>query len=148
MFDSYATASLLGASRLEAAKRNGWTMGNRRTIGIVLAGAAVLAATNGPLATRAQSLGIHVAGATSTSPLQLSRGCDQIITDSPAGAAVSAIVTLSGPPSAVVSIWRFNNATQTFQVGYFADPAAPVDFHTTGGGTPGRATEAYFVCLN
>jgi hypothetical protein len=115
---------------------------------LMLAGITFLAAVAGPPATRAQSPGIHIAGATSSAPLQLSRGCDQIVADSPNGAAVAGIAALVSPPSAVVSIWRFNNVAQAFRVGYFADTAAPTDFRATSAGAAGRSTEAYFVCVN
>jgi hypothetical protein len=115
---------------------------------LVLTGAVLLAGAAWPRTTGAQSPGIHIAGATSTAPLQLSRGCDQIVADSPNGAAVADLAALVSPPSAVVSIWRFSNAAQAFQVGYFADKAAPIDVRTTGAGTQGRSTEAYFVCVN
>jgi len=69
------------------------------------------------------------------------------------------------PASAVVSIWRFSNATKQFQAGFFSDPNAPTDFVVTGGvnaapsaavaplgaavGTVGnQITETYFICVN
>jgi hypothetical protein len=132
-------------------------MSKRARVSIVLAWAALslalavlLWSRTGSRTALAQSPGIHVVGATSVSPLALQRGCNQVITDSPSGAAVAGIVTLVSPPAAVVSIWRFANATQKYQVGFFAEKAAPLDFASTGGpgGGAGRATEAYFVCVN
>jgi hypothetical protein len=96
---------------------------------------------------RAQQQGILIAGASPTQPYALLRGCNQVVSDAPNGARLAGMVTLVTPPGAVASIWRFNNATQKFQVGFFADPSAPTDFMTMGSGAPGRSTETYFVCV-
>jgi hypothetical protein len=108
--------------------------------------------------------GILIAGATTTSPLQLARGCNQVIVTSTNGTPIANIAALVSPTSAVVSIWRFNNGTKQFQAGFFSDPAAPTDFIGSGllgPGTQGNATinsgsvaagsqitESYFVCVN
>jgi len=109
--------------------------------------------------------GILIAGATPTSPLQLLRGCNQIIATSTVGTPVANIAALVSPASAVVSIWRFSNNTKQFQAAFFSDPNAPTDFVVTGGinaaptlgnvgttaapGTAGnQTTETYFICVN
>ncbi len=69
----------------------------------------------------AQQQGIAVAGASPTAPIQLLRGCNQVITDAPNGARLAGLVTLVSSPDAVVSIWRYNNATKLYQAGYFSD---------------------------
>ena len=119
-------------------------------LALVILGAFVVlvAATIWSKATMAQSPGIHIVGATSVSPLQLSRGCNQVVTDSPNGASVAGIASLVSPPTALVSIWRFNNGTHGYQAGFFADRSAPVDFSSTGTGNAGRSTEGYFICVS
>jgi len=77
------------------------------------------------------------------SPLSLTTGCNQVVVSTAAGTAVSRVVSAVSPSSAVVSIWRFNNATKTFQSGFFSAAGAPTDFSTTGGGS-----EVYFVCVS
>lgn len=77
------------------------------------------------------------------SPMTLTRGCNQVVVNTTAGTAVSKIAAAVSPASAVVSIWRFNNTTKTFQAGYFSDASAPTDFSTTAGGS-----EVYFICVS
>jgi hypothetical protein len=76
--------------------------------------------------------GIQVAGATAISPIVLSRGCNNVIITSPVGTPVANIAALVSPQNAVVSIWRFSNATKLFQAGFFSDPNAPTDFTLSG----------------
>jgi hypothetical protein len=95
----------------------------------------------------AQQQGILIAGASPTQPYALLRGCNQVVSDAPNGARLAGMVTLVTPADAVASIWRYNNATQKFQVGFFADPFAPTDFTAIGSGSLGRSTETYFVCV-
>lgn len=115
--------------------------------------------------------GILIAGATTTQPLGLLRGCNQIIVQTTAGTPIANIAALVSPAAAVVSIWAFNNSTKQFRLTFSSDPAAPVDFTTTGqtgatqqgstsvAGTGGLAinaipaggtqvTEVYWVCVN
>jgi hypothetical protein len=107
--------------------------------------------------------GILIAGATPTQPLQLTRGCNQIVVTSVPGTPIANIAALVSPAASVVSIWRFNNGTKQFQAGFFSDPAAPTDFIATGLPaatgpaatgiltTPSfgtQVTETYFVCVN
>jgi hypothetical protein len=122
--------------------------------------------------------GIQVAGATAISPIVLSRGCNNVIITSQIGTPVANIAALVSPQNAVVSIWRFSNATKLFQAGFFSDPNAPTDFTLTGalstttapnasstvingpnisytnGGFSfvnagsGQITESYYVCVN
>jgi hypothetical protein len=78
------------------------------------------------------------------SPVSLTRGCNQVVVSTPTGGvAVSNLGAAVSPASAVVSVWRFNNATKTFQSGFFSDTSAPTDFSTTAGGS-----EVYFVCVS
>jgi hypothetical protein len=95
----------------------------------------------------AQQQGIRIAGASPTSPLQLGRGCNQVIADSPNGTAVAALVALVSPANAVVSVWHFSNATKQYQAGWFADQTAPTDFSLLGT-SPGRSTDSFMVCVN
>lgn len=95
----------------------------------------------------AQQQGILIAGATATQPYALLRGCNQVVSDAPNGTRLAGMATLVTPGDAVNSIWRYSNATQKFQVGYFTDPAAPTDFTAMGTGATGRSTETYFVCV-
>ena len=76
--------------------------------------------------------GIQVAGATSISPIVLSRGCNNVIITAPVGTPVANIAALVTPQNSVVSIWRFNNGTKLFNAGFFSDPNAPTDFTLTG----------------
>jgi hypothetical protein len=106
--------------------------------------------------------GILIAGAGPNTPVQLGRGCNQVIVTTTVGTPIANIAALVSPASAVVSIWRFSNATKQFQAGFFSDPAAPTDFATTGAisgtgvtgttaqpGTSGnQITETYFICVN
>jgi hypothetical protein len=96
----------------------------------------------------AQNPGIQVVGATPTSPLALTHGCNAIIIQSPNGTRVAAIAALVSPSAAVVSIWRYSNAGGQYQVGWFADPIAPVTFSITGRGATGTTTETYSICVN
>lgn len=97
---------------------------------------------------QAQEGGIQIAGATPISPLVLSRGCNQIVTDAPNGVPLAGLATLAQPQSAVISIWRFNNTTKTYQAGYFAGSSAPVDFTLMGSGGGARSTESYMICVS
>jgi hypothetical protein len=96
----------------------------------------------------AQQQGIRIAGASPTSPLQLGRGCNQVIADSPNGAKVAALVGLITPADAAVSVWHFSNATKQYQAGWFADQRAPTDFSLLGAASPGRWTDSFMVCVN
>jgi len=115
--------------------------------------------------------GILVVGATTSSPLGLLHGCNNIIVTTTAGTPIANIAALVSPSAALVSIWAFNNSTKQFRAGFFSDPAAPVDYNVTGntgasqqggGVQPGTAlgqtsvnvangqqvTESYFICVN
>jgi hypothetical protein len=74
----------------------------------------------------------------------LARGCDEYIT--PASlAANTPIATLVGtvtPSSAVVSVWQYNNATQSFNALYFSTPGAPTNGNAVSGG------QSVFICVN
>jgi hypothetical protein len=111
----------------------------------VLSVCAFIATSSRPAS--AQQQGILIAGATPTQPYALLRGCNQVVSDAPNGARLAGMVTLVTPGDAVNSIWRYSNATQKFQVGFFADSSAPTDFTLMGGAGPGRSTETYFVCV-
>ena len=115
---------------------------------VLLILAVGIAGAIGVQTARAQSPGIHIAGATPISPIILTRGCNQIVSDAPNGAQVSGLATLVRPQNGVVSVWRFNNSTKLYQVGYFADASAPLDFTRMGSGTSARSTEAYMLCVN
>jgi hypothetical protein len=114
---------------------------------LLLAGLG-LACAVAPNSVSAQNPGIQVVGGTSTSPLALTHGCNAIIIQSANGTRVAAIAALVSPAAALVSIWRYDNATGRYLVGYFSDPRAPVTFATTGRGTTGTATETYSICVN
>jgi hypothetical protein len=117
--------------------------------------------------------GILIAGATTTQPLGLLRGCNQLIVTTTAGTPIANIAALVSPAASVVSIWTFNNSTKQFRLAFSSDPAAPVDITVTGqtgapqqgsttvAGTGGLAvvnnlstaagtqvTEVYWVCVN
>jgi len=109
--------------------------------------------------------GILISGATITSPLQLSRGCNQVIVTSTIGTPIANIAALVSPSSAVISIWLFSNSTKQWQAGFFSDPGAPTDFIATqsigstsgavtaianGASTAGNAqvTQTFFICVN
>lgn len=96
----------------------------------------------------AQSQGILVVGATNVSPLGLTHGCNLIIIQTPNGTPLASVAALVSPAQALQSIWRYNNATGLYQVGYFADPGAPVTFSRTGTAGLGVATESYYFCVN
>jgi hypothetical protein len=97
---------------------------------------------------RAQSQGIQVVGATNTSPLALTHGCNAVTIQSPNGTRLADVAALVKPAAALQSIWRYSNPLRHYEVGYFADPKAPVTFSTTGTGSFGTATESYFLCVN
>jgi hypothetical protein len=109
--------------------------------------------------TISSTTGIQVAGATATSPLQLVRGCSQIVVTSPQGTPTTSIAAQVSPAISVVSIWRYNNTTKFFSAGFFGDPAVPTDFTNSGPPTPtgpnnpamsgstAMVTESYFVCM-
>jgi len=101
-----------------------------------------------PKAVLAQQPGIQVVGATTTAPLGLTHGCNMLVIQTRNGTPVASIAALVTPSTALQSIWRYNNAIAIYQVGYFADPSAPVTFSTTGTGTLGTATETYYLCVN
>jgi len=73
----------------------------------------------------------------------LTRGCNQVIFNLPAGTPIINLLPRVDDPSAVMSIWRFDNGLKTLRAGYFSDPAAPVDYSTTIG-----APEASFICVS
>lgn len=73
----------------------------------------------------------------------LTRGCNQVIFNLPAGTPIINLLPRVDDPSAVMSIWRFDNGLKTLRAGYFSDPAAPVDYTTTSG-----APEASFICVS
>ncbi len=120
---------------------------------LVLAGVAAAALALPAVAGRqtpalAQNPGIQIAGGSPISPIVLSRGCNQVVATSPSGTPVAAVAALVQPAGAVVSVWRFNNTTQTYQAGYFGGSGVPVDFTRTGVGQSGSVTEAYFICVS
>jgi hypothetical protein len=118
-------------------------------VALVVVAAAAGGAASGPAGTAlAQSQGILIAGGGPTTPVQLGRGCNQVIADAPNGARVAALVSLVSPSDAVISVWRFKNATKLYQDGYFADQSAPTDFVALGGTSSGRTTDAYMVCVS
>ncbi len=108
----------------------------------------LLGRAGAPQAALAQPAGIQIAGATPISPIALSRGCNQVVATSPSGTPVAAIAALVRPAGAVVSVWRFSNATLTYQAGYFGGSGVPVDFTRSGVGPGGSVTEAYFICVS
>jgi len=116
------------------------------TAGLILA--ALLIPGARPRDALAQQQGIQVVGATNTAPLGLTHGCNMLIIQTQSGTPVAAIAALVAPAAALQSIWRYNNAQGLYQVGYFADPGAPVTFSTTGTGKLGTATETYLLCVN
>jgi hypothetical protein len=73
----------------------------------------------------------------------LTRGCNQVIFNLPAGTPIINLLPRVADPSAVMSIWRFDNSLKSLRAGYFSDPAAPVDYTTTSGGP-----EASFICVS
>lgn len=73
----------------------------------------------------------------------LTRGCNQVIFNLPAGTAIINLLPRVDDPSAVTSIWRFDNGLKVLRAGYFSDPAAPVDYTTTV-----AAPEASFICVS
>ncbi len=73
----------------------------------------------------------------------LTRGCNQVVFNLPAGTPIINVLPRVADPSAVNSIWRFDNGLKALRAGYFSDPSAPVDYTTTSG-----AQEASFICVN
>ena len=114
---------------------------------ILLAALLLAALTNGP-ALHAQQQGILIAGGSPTSPVQLGRGCNQVIAEVPNGAKVAALVALVTPTDAVVSVWHFSNATKLYRAGWFGDQTAPTDFSAIGAPIPGRSTDSFMICVN
>jgi len=145
------------------------TAGNVALNGIVTLPNATSASTTVSIGGPA---GILVVGATTSQPLGLLHGCNNIIVTTTAGTPIANIAALVSPSAALVSIWAFNNSTKQFRAGFFSDPAAPVDYNVTGGtaasqqggtaaaGANGLATtssnvvngvqvtESYFICVN
>lgn len=76
--------------------------------------------------------------------VNLVRGCNEVIT--PASLAQNTpIATYLGTinsSSVVVSIWQYNNATQSFGALYFSTPGAPVNGSTIGG------NQSVFICVS
>lgn len=70
----------------------------------------------------------------------LSTGCTQVIVSLGSGATPAQVAADIANPSALVAIWRYDNASQHFQ-GYFADPSAPADLTTLA------AVDAVFICV-
>jgi len=77
-------------------------------------------------------------------PTALARGCNQVVTPSTVQPAtpVTAIVSLVTPGNIVTAVWTFNNATHSFQAGYFNLADAPLDFSTVG------PDQALFICTS
>jgi hypothetical protein len=119
-----ATAQLLGGGSVGMATVVATFTGD-------VTGATVQGATN-----------VQITPAPATQPL--TRGCSQVITpaSTPVGASIASIASLVTPNSAVVSIWVFNNATHSFQAGFFGAAGAPTDVSSTGPGL------SLFVCVS
>jgi len=77
-------------------------------------------------------------------PTALARGCNQVVTPSTVQPAtpVTAIVSLVTPGNIVTAVWTFNNATHSFQAGYFNLADTPLDFLTVGPDQP------LFICTS
>ncbi len=67
-------------------------------------------------------------------------GCNNVTLTWPTGTPTSEVAAAVTPASALIAIWRFNNATQTFQ-GFSPLPNAPNDFTSVN-----RADPA-FICM-
>jgi hypothetical protein len=73
----------------------------------------------------------------------LTRGCNQVIFNLPAGTPIVNVLTRMDDPGVVSSIWRFDNSLKTLRAGYFNDPGAPVDYSSTV-----SSPEASFICVS
>jgi hypothetical protein len=75
----------------------------------------------------------------------LTSGCNQVTeTSLPSGSPVSTWV--SGqvqPSSAVVSVWHYDNASQSYKAAYFQMQGVPVDQPNFT-----AAVDAFFICVN
>lgn len=106
--------------------------------------ATVVATFVGSITGQQAQNAVNVAFSLASNTQALARGCDEFIT--PASlAANTPIATLVGtvtPSSAVVSVWQYNNATQSFNALYFSTPGAPVNGNAVGGG------QSVFICVS
>lgn len=76
-----------------------------------------------------------------TEQIQLFTGCNNVAVTWPTGTATSVVAAAISPPSALIAIWRFDNASQRF-VGYSPIPNAPNDLNTVNRFDP------VFICVN
>jgi hypothetical protein len=70
-------------------------------------------------------------------------GCDEAIiaNNVAANTPIATIVGMVTPQSAVVSVWQYNNATQSFAALYFSTPGAPTNGNAASGG------QSVFICV-
>lgn len=89
------------------------------------------------------SIATTVAFSPVSATVNLSRGCNEVITPASvaAGATVQTVVGLV-QGTTVVSVWRFNNSTKAFEAGFFSTAGAPTDFSTTG------PSVSLFICVS
>lgn len=76
-----------------------------------------------------------------TEQVQLFTGCNNVASTYPNGTPTSQVAAGVSPASALIAIWRFDNATQRF-AGYSPIPGAPNDLVTL------NRADAIFICVN
>ncbi len=76
-----------------------------------------------------------------TEQVQLFPGCNNVASTYPNGTPTSQVAAGVSPSSALIAIWRFDNATQRF-AGYSPIPGAPNDLVTL------NRADAIFICVN
>jgi hypothetical protein len=76
--------------------------------------------------------------------VNLVRGCNEVIT--PASLAqntpIATYVNSVSPSGVVVSVWQYNNATQSFNALYFSTAGAPTNGNSVGG------NQSVFICVS
>jgi hypothetical protein len=74
----------------------------------------------------------------------LTKGCNQVtLTNLPVGGKVGDWVTANvSPSSAAISVWRFDNPSQSYKAMWFNVPQVPVDLPTFP-----QMVDGFFVCV-
>jgi hypothetical protein len=113
------------------------------TTGVFTVG--VGAATNIVVTNRVASTASGTGTTAGTRTISLQTGCNNVVNTYPDGSSGQMIAANLVPATSIDSIWRFDNAAQTFRAAYFAPTAgslqAPVDIQTL------NRLDAIFVCV-
>lgn len=128
-----------GSCTVSEASRTGFTLVSITSGGSTVGQGGSFTVTTGQTVTLTAQNRQGTTGQTET--VQLSSGCNNISITWPNGTATSVVAQAISPATALIAIWRFDNADKRF-TGYSPIPNAPNDLTTV------NRIDAVFVCMN